>query len=74
MKKRIPISMREIIFTVAETSPSHYEAVASQSEWTVSAPTVEELRLEARELLIKQLGGAHITYRIRLKQKKARPW
>jgi hypothetical protein len=37
------------------------------------APTVEELRLEARELLIKQLGGAHITYRIRLKQQKARP-
>ena len=65
--------MREIIFTVAEKSPHHFEAVASKSAWIVSAPTVEELRLEARELLIKQLGGAHITYRIRLKQQKAQP-
>ena len=65
--------MREIIFTVAEKSPRHFEAVASKSSWIVSAPSVEELRLEARELLIKQLGGAHITYRIRLKQQKARP-
>lgn len=58
--------MREILFRVVEVQPGRLEASSDGLACLVSAPTLEELRLEARERLIEALGSAHVAYRIRL--------
>ena len=59
-------SMREILFRVVEVQPGRLEATSDGRAFLITAPTLEELRLEARELLIENLGAAHVAYRIRL--------
>jgi hypothetical protein len=60
--------MREIVFRVSAERPGHLEATAARPRLTVWAPSREEWHHEAREALIRELGPAHITYRIRLHQ------
>jgi hypothetical protein len=59
--------MREIVFRVTADRPGHLEATAPQPLLTVSAPSREEWHHEARDVLIRELGSAHVTYRIRLR-------
>jgi hypothetical protein len=60
--------MREIVFRVTAERPGHLEATAPQPRLTVSAASREEWHHEARDVLIRTLGAAHVTYRIRLRR------
>mgnify|MGYP006288558639 CR=1 FL=1 len=58
--------MREIVFSVLEQAPDQLLARSLDGRLEVSATSLEELRHEAREALIAQLGPAHVACRIRL--------
>jgi hypothetical protein len=60
--------MREIVFRVTDERPGHLEATAPRPLLTVSAPSREEWHHEARDALIRELGPAHVAYRIRLRR------
>jgi hypothetical protein len=65
--------MREIVFRVLAERPGHLEATAAHPGITVRAPSREEWHHEAREALIRELGPAHATYRIRLRREGGGP-
>ena len=67
------MAMREIVFRVTAERPGHLEATAPQPRLTVSAASREEWHHEARDVLIRALGPAHITYRIRLRHGNTAP-
>lgn len=60
--------MREIVFRVVNDRPGHLDALADTLPICISAPTLEELQHEAREILIHHLGPAHCTYRVRVQR------
>jgi hypothetical protein len=66
--------MREIVFRVTAERPGHLEATAPQPRLTVSAASREEWHHEARDVLIRALGPAHATYRIRLRRGGGSAW
>ena len=60
--------MRELVFRVLAERPGHLEAQAETLPIHISAPTLEELQHEAREALIKHMGPAHCTVRVRVRR------
>ena len=63
--------MREVVFRVLIERPGHLEARADGSGLRISAPTLDELHHEAREVVIDQYGPAHCTVRIRIRREPA---
>lgn len=76
--------MREVLFRVLSESPGQLCAEASDPAGNrairIQAPSLEDLHHEAREALIRHLGPAHFTYRVRLQHghqrgdHALRPW
>ena len=60
--------MREVVFRVLAERPGHLEAQAETLPIRITAPTLEELQLEAREDMIKHCGAAHCAYRVRVRR------
>lgn len=60
--------MREIVFRVTAEQPGRIRAIVQDRGLVVEAPSLEELHHEAREALIRQVGPAHGTYRIRIRR------
>lgn len=59
--------MREIVFKVTDGRPGRLVATAPEQGLVVEAASLEELHHEARDVLIRQVGSAHATYRIRIR-------
>jgi len=59
--------MREIVFKVTDERPGRLVATAPEQGLVVEAASLEELHHEARDVLIRQVGSAHATYRIRIR-------
>lgn len=57
--------MREIEFFVFHNGPGPLVAQALNRDLQIAAPTWEELHHEARDALIRHLGSAHGTYRVK---------
>jgi hypothetical protein len=74
-KKEI-LRMREVVFLLEAERPGHLEARAVGAAFSagvtlpirISAPTLEELPHEAREVLIVPMGPAHGTVRVRVRR------
>ena len=74
-RRRYP-RMREVVFRVVAERPGHLEAQAVGAAFSagvtlpirITAPTLEELQHEAREVLIEHLGPAHCTVRVRVRR------
>jgi hypothetical protein len=60
--------MREVVFRLEAERPGHLEAQAETLPIRITAPTLEELQHEAREALIKHMGPAHCTVRVRVRR------
>ena len=60
--------MREVVFRLEAERPGHLEARAETLPIRITAPTLEELQHEAREALIKHMGPAHCTVRVRVRR------
>ena len=68
--------MREVVFRLEAECPGHLEAQAVGAAFSagvtlpvrITAPTLEELQHEAREVLIEHLGPAHCTVRVRVRR------
>ncbi|MEB3352661.1 MAG: hypothetical protein VKM34_00260 [Cyanobacteriota bacterium] len=60
--------MREIVLHVVIDRPGHLEARAELLPIAISAPSLEELQHEAREVLIAHSGAAHGAYRVRVQR------
>jgi hypothetical protein len=56
--------MREIEFTVVNRTDGLVAQSLTQ-DLLIAAPTMEELHHEARDALIRHLGPAHATYRVK---------
>lgn len=66
--------MREIVFRVLEERPAHLRARSDDGLLEITAGSLEELHLEAREAVMRQRGPAHVAFRIRLtRQVGSRP-
>lgn len=57
--------MRDIIFQVVNEAPGDLRARALTQPLQITAPSLEELHHEARDALIRHLGPAHSTYRVK---------
>jgi hypothetical protein len=64
------ISMREVVFHVLQETPGHLQA-RSDDGLQITAASLEELHLEAREALMQHLGPAHVAFRIRLSRSRS---
>ncbi|MCP9831131.1 hypothetical protein KBZ14_10635 [Synechococcus sp. HJ21-Hayes] len=60
--------MREAIFDVVEERPGAIRATSSDKTQTLTAPSLEELRHDVRELLMATYGDAHVSVRVRLRR------
>ena len=60
--------MREAIFDLLEERPGRVRASSSDRRHTLEASSIEELRLEARDLLIRTHGDAHVSSRVRIRR------
>lgn len=57
--------MQTIVFSVTHNlEQSRYEAFSRQPPLQIAAPTMEELHIEARDMLIEELGAVHVAFRI----------
>jgi hypothetical protein len=67
--------MREIVFRVRTSRAGYFDAEAmlpaNDQSIQITAPTLEELHLEAREALIERLGAAHCVYQVRLRRQSS---
>lgn len=63
--------MREIDFLVGPSLEGQWSGISLEPALSISAPTLEELHLEAREALIRRLGASHVAYRIRLRRQQS---
>ena len=57
--------MREILFRILNDTAGCVEASSEDDQLRITAASLEELRHEAREVLIDRLGPTHHTYRLR---------
>ncbi len=55
----------EIVFQLLHETPGALTAQALSRGLWISAPSLEELHHEARDALIRHLGPAHTTYRVK---------
>ena len=58
-------TMREIEFEVLRDGGTGLVARNLDRRLQISAPSLEELHHKARDVLIRQLGSAHGTYRVK---------
>lgn len=62
--------MKTVVFSVAQNlRESRYEAFSRHPPLQIAAPTMEELHIEARDVLIQELGQVHVAFRILVSQK-----
>lgn len=67
-------AMRTVVFNVARNiSQNRYEAISRQPPLQIKAPTMEELHIEARDVLIQELGPIHVAFRIKFAVRAAKP-
>ncbi|WP_072061538.1 hypothetical protein [Synechococcus sp. GFB01] len=62
--------MREVIFQVCRDEPGLLEATTANSTVVITAASLEELRHEARDALIKQIGPGHIAFRVVVRRQR----
>jgi predicted trehalose synthase len=60
--------MREAIFDLLEERPGAVIATSTDRCHTLHAATIEELRHEARDLLMRTHGDAHVSFRVRIRR------
>lgn len=60
--------MREAIFDLVEERPGAVSATTTDHRHILHASTIEELRHEARDLLMRTHGDAHVSYRVRIRR------
>jgi hypothetical protein len=53
---------------VVEERPGAIRATSSDKTQTLTAPSLEELRHDVRELLMATYGDAHVSVRVRLRR------
>jgi hypothetical protein len=57
--------MREILFRILNDTAGCFKASTDDAQLHITAASLEELRHEARQVLIDRLGPTHHTYRLR---------
>ncbi len=60
--------MREALFTVCHRPDGTLIAENTTLQLAISASSRDDLQEEARDALIRAVGPAHVTYRVRLQQ------
>jgi len=60
--------MREALFTVSSRPDGTLIAECTALRLAISGMNREELQEEARDALIRAIGPAHVSYRVRLEQ------
>jgi hypothetical protein len=57
--------MRTVVFNASRSlNQNCYKTVSKQPPLQIAAPTMEELHIEARDILIQKLGPIHVAFRI----------